>query len=134
MHFDFGEESINSGDMATVNCAVTKGDFPMNITWLFNGKPIDRTIGITTGQMNKRISTISIESVNAEHAGEYTCNAYNKAGMSTYSATLNVNGTILRMQYLCCFLLKFFSFHFALSFSFHVSSPSSDLTIRIWRG
>lgn len=72
MHFDFGEEPVNSGDMATVNCAVTKGDFPMNITWLFNGKPIDRIAGVTTGQMNKRISTISIESVSADHAGEYT--------------------------------------------------------------
>lgn len=98
LHFDFGEDAVNSGDMATANCAVTKGDFPINITWSFNGKPIDSSAGITTVQANKRISTITIESVGADHSGEYTCTASNRAGMSTYSATLNVNGTIFLMQ------------------------------------
>lgn len=92
LHFDFGEDTVNSGDMATTNCAVTKGDFPIKITWLFNGKPIESVHGVTTSHVNKRISTLSIESVAAEHAGVYTCRARNKAGSAEYSATLNVKG------------------------------------------
>lgn len=94
LHFDFGEDAVNSGDMATANCAVTKGDFPINITWLFNGKSIDPSAGITILQANKRISTITIESVGADHSGEYACTASNKAGTTSYSSTLNVNGTL----------------------------------------
>ncbi|KAF2905043.1 hypothetical protein ILUMI_01126, partial [Ignelater luminosus] len=89
--FDFGEEPINTGDMATVNCAVTKGDFPIKIFWTLNGKPIRDIQGITRGQMNKRISTLSIDSVEGYHAGNYTCTAKNLAGISSYSAYLNVN-------------------------------------------
>lgn len=92
LHFDFGEDTVNSGDMATTNCAVTKGDFPIKISWLFNGKPIHSVHGVTVGQINKRISTLSIESVNAEHAGVYTCRAKNKAGAAEYETTLNVKG------------------------------------------
>lgn len=93
---------MNSGDMATANCAVTKGDFPIEIVWLFNGKPIDSSHSLTVGYMNKRISTISIESVSAEHAGEYTCIAKNPAGTVSYSATLNVNGTTIFLFLLYC--------------------------------
>ncbi|RZC32102.1 I-set domain containing protein, partial [Asbolus verrucosus] len=90
--FDFGETTTNSGDMATVNCAVTKGDFPMNISWSLNGKPISEVSGVTVGQINKRISTLSVDSVEAQHAGEYVCTAQNKAGTITHSAALYVNG------------------------------------------
>lgn len=78
--------------MATVQCAVTKGDLPMDIFWLFDNNSINSLHGVTTAQMNKRINTISIDSVSAEHAGEYTCVARNKAGAASYSAFLNVNG------------------------------------------
>lgn len=79
--------------MATVNCAVTKGDFPIKIIWTLNGDIVNNIPGITTGQMNKRISTLSIDSVEAHHAGNYTCTAKNLAGVTSLSAALNVNGT-----------------------------------------
>lgn len=91
--FDFGESPINTGDMATVNCAVTKGDFPIKISWSFNGRTVLETPGITVGQINKRISTLSIDMVEAHHIGNYTCNAENVAGVDKFSAALNVNGT-----------------------------------------
>lgn len=92
--FDFGKESVNSGDMASVFCTVHKGDFPINITWLLNGKPIiDRNIeGISLMRTNKRISQLSIDTVNAEHSGEYICSAANAAGVNSHSAYLRVNG------------------------------------------
>ena len=93
MPFDFGDEPVNSGDMTTVQCAVIKGDFPITISWALNNQSISDISGVTISQINKRISSLSIESVEAIHTGMFTCTAVNKAGSTSYSAVLNVNGT-----------------------------------------
>lgn len=80
--------------MASTQCAVTKGDFPLNISWLFNGKPVNLLHGVAVSKINQRISTLSIESVDAVHAGEYLCVAENLAGAGRYSTILNVNGSL----------------------------------------
>jgi hypothetical protein len=93
MPFNFGEEPVNAGDMTSVQCTVNKGDFPIKIEWYLNGVKIDdQNNGITTGKMNSRISTLSIESIKAEHGGSYTCAASNKAGTTNYTTILIVNG------------------------------------------
>lgn len=74
-----------------MQCTVTKGDLPLNITWQFNGHPVNREAGITVMTM-KRFSTLNIDSVQDVHSGEYTCTANNLAGHAVYSARLNVNG------------------------------------------
>lgn len=91
--FSFGDEPVNAGDMTTVNCAVTKGDLPMEIVWMFEGKPIgsDRTDTVVSNT-GKRVKQLAIEAVVAKHAGEYTCVASNTAGSTSRSAILNVNG------------------------------------------
>lgn len=43
-----------------------------------------------TGRMN---SLLSIDSVTAKHAGDYSCEASNQAGSTSRSAVLSVNGT-----------------------------------------
>ncbi|KAG5890611.1 hypothetical protein JTB14_005121 [Gonioctena quinquepunctata] len=91
LHFDFGEDSVNSGDLASLQCTVHKGDLPMNITWSRNNKSISYSEGIMITNAGKKISTLSIYSVEAEHSGTYTCTAHNAAGKSSYSAMLNVN-------------------------------------------
>lgn len=90
--FDFGEESVNSGDLASLTCSVHKGDLPMNISWLHNNKSIGYNEGIQISSVNKKISAISIDSVQEEHSGLFTCLAQNRAGISSYSAVLHVNG------------------------------------------
>lgn len=68
----------------------------MDVIWLFNGKDIrlqNPDVEITA--LNKHMSAISIESITAKHAGEYTCVAINKAGNVSHSAVLAVNGTLL---------------------------------------
>lgn len=81
--------------MATVQCAVTKGDFPIEFSWMHNGRSIIFANGVTISKTNKRISTLSIESVGADHIGNYTCVAKNPAGTTSYAAVLNVNGTVM---------------------------------------
>lgn len=97
--FSFGEEPLNDGDMATVTCAVTKGDSPLEIVWMFNSEPIDllqhEMIVTETGKKTKQLT---IDSVHARHAGEYTCIASNNAGSTTRSAILTVNGIKLESK------------------------------------
>lgn len=91
--FEFGDESINADDMAVVMCTVTKGDLPLEISWTHDGYAIGPGVAIT--KTSKRISQLSIETVQASHAGRYTCSARNKAGEATFTALLNVNGDLV---------------------------------------
>lgn len=79
--------------MCSLFCTVNKGDFPIEITWKLNNHSIESYQGISILRTNKRISQLSIDSVQAEHAGEYTCVAKNPAGITHQSAVLHVNGT-----------------------------------------
>lgn len=90
----FGEEPVNAGDLVSVQCVVTKGDSPLEITWTFDGHPIQSYHGdVIVSDTGKRVKQLTIESVAARHAGEYTCVASNAAGSVSHSATLDVNGT-----------------------------------------
>lgn len=100
--FDFGDSPVDSGDSVSATCSIIKGDFPLSIRWSMNGKQLRGDGGISVVLVNKRLSTISVESVSAEHVGNYTCLAENPAGNDSFTAVLNVNGT-LRCFY--CFIL-----------------------------
>lgn len=92
--FTFGEEPLNAGDSASVTCSVTKGDFPMEINWMFQNEIVDeKREDIDISSSGKRGKQLGIENVKAEHAGEYTCVASNIAGSTTRTAMLEVNGT-----------------------------------------
>ncbi|XP_048260967.1 Down syndrome cell adhesion molecule-like protein Dscam2 isoform X33 [Bombus terrestris] len=90
--FVITEEPANWGDSISVVCAILKGDLPIEITWALNGEPIGRDRSdINIVATTRKNSILSIESVAARHAGEYTCSASNKAGATSHSATLAVN-------------------------------------------
>lgn len=91
--FSFGEEPLNAGETTSIQCIGTKGDGPLNITWLFDGRMIDRSLfGVTTSRSNKRIGTLIIDSVQEVHFGNYTCAASNFAGSASHTTRLTVNG------------------------------------------
>lgn len=91
--FTFGDEPANSGETVTATCTVIKGDYPIYIEWSLNGEPIfSDNPDITIGSTSKRVSVLTIDTVSAHHAGEYTCSASNQAGGTSYSASLVVNG------------------------------------------
>uniref|UniRef100_A0A2A4JGS1 Down syndrome cell adhesion molecule-like protein Dscam2 n=1 Tax=Heliothis virescens TaxID=7102 RepID=A0A2A4JGS1_HELVI len=93
MPFNFGEVPFNPGDTALVNCVATKGDLPLDISWTFSSETIDSTLqrDITTMSLNPRASVLTINSVSANHQGNYTCIVQNAAGRAEYAATLVVN-------------------------------------------
>ncbi|XP_043680434.1 Down syndrome cell adhesion molecule-like protein Dscam2 isoform X16 [Vespula pensylvanica] len=90
--FSFGDEPVNSGEAISATCSIQKGDFPMDISWAFNGEPINdehRDQFVIT--KSKRLSVLQIDAVAARHAGEYTCTVSNNAGASSHMAVLAVN-------------------------------------------
>lgn len=100
--FSFGDETLNAGDMASAICAVNKGDLPLEIVWMFNQQPIDvkQRTDIVISESSKRTKQLTIDSVGAQHVGEYTCVASNIAGSTSRSAELSVNGSWKNINYI----------------------------------
>lgn len=95
---DFGEESVNSGESASLSCSVTKGDLPIKISWFHNNERIESgNDGIVISRVSNKLSTLSIDNVYAGHSGTYQCVAGNIAGNASFSAELHVNGTNTRV-------------------------------------
>lgn len=93
--FDFGEDTYNAGDTVSLTCTITKGDMPIEISWLFNDNPMKSSDGVVITRSGRKISMLSIDSIQGTHRGNYTCVAKNDAGTAAHSALLHVNGTIL---------------------------------------
>ncbi|XP_044018825.1 Down syndrome cell adhesion molecule-like protein Dscam2 isoform X28 [Aphidius gifuensis] len=89
--FTFGEEPLNSGQVVTVPCAVIEGDQPLILRWILNGHTISPHSGIAILDLGGRGAILSIASVQAAHAGKYTCIAENTGGRHELSADLIVN-------------------------------------------
>lgn len=91
--FSFGEDTADMGEIASVTCVVPKGDLPLEIRWSLNLSPVvNGENNFSVLRLNKRTSSLNIESLMAVHRGIYKCIASNKAGSSEYTAELQVNG------------------------------------------
>lgn len=73
---------------------MTSGDFPIDITWLHDGHAINPSgrAAISTSKLGKRLSVLNIDSVEAGHAGRFSCVASNLAGAVEWASVLIVNG------------------------------------------
>ncbi|XP_058116716.1 cell adhesion molecule Dscam2 [Anopheles coustani] len=89
--FDFGEDAVFAMDMVSATCTVNKGDLPIDIVWLLNGRKIYSNDGILISRPSPRLSTLSIESVRDRHSGNYSCIAMNHAGSMEHVSQLLVN-------------------------------------------
>ncbi len=96
--FDVGDEAITSGQPVAVQCAVSEGDLPIKFRWSFHGKELSSQMGISTVRLNSRMSLLSIDSIAAGHAGDYTCTAQNSAGQANHTAVLLVQGSFVNKQ------------------------------------
>lgn len=94
--FSFEDGPASSGQDISITCTVPEGDLPIDISWFLNDKSINEYSGITTVKAGKRNQVLNIETVAAEHSGNFTCVANNKAGSVRYTADLFVNGTLIK--------------------------------------
>lgn len=97
--FSFGEDTADMSEIASINCVVPKGDLPIKIRWSLNSAPIvNGENGFSIIRLNKRTSSLNIDSLAALHRGTYKCIATNQAGTSEYVAELQVNGLFLLVK------------------------------------
>lgn len=66
----------------------------MDVKWLLNGIEIPPYLEVSTSKIGKRINVLSIESVKADHGGNYSCVATNRAGVTEFTAPLVVIGSL----------------------------------------
>lgn len=104
--FDFGDGPIFSGQSAQASCFVSEGTEPVSISWIFQGKNVSSVSEIYVTTIGKKASILIIEPAGYKHRGAYTCLASNSAGVTNYTAILNINGTsfIDSFTTLSCFI------------------------------
>ncbi|XP_049290912.1 Down syndrome cell adhesion molecule-like protein Dscam2 isoform X19 [Anopheles funestus] len=92
--FVFGEDALNYGDSASVQCSVISGDMPIMIEWLFDNASISKASfsdSVNIADFGKRTKALAIDGVDERYAGNYTCRATNRASSAYHTAELIVN-------------------------------------------
>lgn len=93
----FGEESLKEGDTVGVQCVILSGDLPATLSWMFNGQPLATTDNVIITKTGSKISSLTIDSVSAKDAGNYTCVGVNNVGNTTFTSTLFINGWLIEL-------------------------------------
>nr|CAD7427385.1 unnamed protein product [Timema monikensis] len=79
------------GERASLTCSVTKGDLPLTITWLKDGRVLDPAQRISVSHVDQFNSILLIESLSPDHNGNYSCVARNLAAEVVRTQQLTVN-------------------------------------------
>ncbi|KAK7082482.1 hypothetical protein SK128_000211 [Halocaridina rubra] len=95
------EDKLQEGDRAGIACIVSKGDPPIIFTWGKDGQSIESMEGIRVTSISHFSSALMIDSLTAQHTGQYTCRASNEWAEVTHSASLAVSGTPLPGKNIC---------------------------------
>lgn len=111
----FGEESLKEGDTAGVQCVILSGDLPANLSWMFNGHPLAITDNVIITKTGLKTLSLTIDSVSAKDAGNYTCVGENTVGNTTFTSTLFINGWLVELA------------------SLYVASMRLSLVTNVWR-
>ncbi|XP_063893548.1 cell adhesion molecule Dscam1 isoform X17 [Helicoverpa armigera] len=88
--FIAGPEPAFLGDYFALQCIVTHGDQPVLIDWTVNNQSAKSIPGVRVSNADRRSSVLTIESVDATHAGLFNCTASNAAGIVSHTTDLVV--------------------------------------------
>ena len=85
---------LEEGNRAKIFCSVIKGDPPITIRWLKDGRPLTSSplTGISVSTLDEFSSAIVISKLSLSHRGNYTCIASNAASSSNFTAMAVVYG------------------------------------------
>lgn len=86
------DHHLSEGNRLTLTCAVTEGDLPLRITWYKDGVKLEGQPHITLRAWDDFNNHLGIAHVLPRHAGNYTCEASNRAASDRQTASLFVNG------------------------------------------
>lgn len=80
------------GTRTAVACTVSSGDFPFQMTWLKDGKRLERLQDVEVNRGSNYSIGLMFNSLTQEHQGNYTCLVENDAGFASYSSIMMVFG------------------------------------------
>lgn len=103
---------LEEGSRAKILCSVIKGDPPITIRWLKDGRPLTTspmTVGVSISTLDEFSSAIVMSKVSLGHRGNYTCIASNAASSSNYTAEAVVYGKY-RIYCLDSLIIRYCSF------------------------
>lgn len=95
---------LHLGERVGVQCVVGKGDPPLEIHWLKDGRLLSSlasestasssSSGVVVRSLDQFTSVLSIGALSRPLGGNYTCVARNPVALAAHSAQLDVNGTV----------------------------------------
>ena len=84
---------LPEGTIFTATCAVYKGSLPLFFQWSKDGQTITKqTEDLHINAISKTQSVLTIEKLNANDSGNYTCSVRNAFGFDSHSIALVVRG------------------------------------------
>ncbi|XP_049799762.1 Down syndrome cell adhesion molecule-like protein Dscam2 [Schistocerca nitens] len=83
--------NLQRGMRIHLTCIISKGDFPVAIHWLKDGKAVPHGQSITEKTIDDYSSTLSFNGLVVKHSGNYTCQASNAAAVTNYTVSVVVN-------------------------------------------
>lgn len=92
---------LHLGERVGVQCVISKGDPPLTVVWLKDGTSLTEPesgtrSGVVIHSLDQFNSILTIEALARHHGGNYTCIASNAVAQTQYTASLSVNGTVLK--------------------------------------
>lgn len=92
---------LAEGMRAAISCQIVEGDLPVMFTWTKDSDGAENGLGVGTVTRNhdEYSSSLIIERITAEHAGNYTCTATNAAGAEKFTVPLTVNGKVRELHF-----------------------------------
>ncbi|GFQ77884.1 down syndrome cell adhesion molecule homolog [Trichonephila clavata] len=84
-------EAIEEGARSKLLCSVTKGDPPITIQWLKDGKPLPHDLEITETILDEFSKALLFPRVELRHRGNYTCTARNMAASASFTASMVIH-------------------------------------------
>ena len=90
-----GYQNRNVNSSLQVFCGVQQGSQPLFFEWFKNGQPIKPGPGVKFEFENsKKFSTLNIERIDKEDAGNYSCLVKNVYGSDSIHVSLTVKGIL----------------------------------------
>ncbi|XP_011496238.1 PREDICTED: Down syndrome cell adhesion molecule-like protein Dscam2 [Ceratosolen solmsi marchali] len=85
------DHDLHLGERTTLTCSVSRGDLPLTIFWLKDGRTMGPSERVTVTSVDQFNSILMIESLSPDHNGNYSCVARNLAAEVSHTQRLVVH-------------------------------------------
>ncbi|XP_011307192.1 Down syndrome cell adhesion molecule-like protein Dscam2 isoform X1 [Fopius arisanus] len=85
------DRDLHLGERTSLTCSVTRGDQPIRIIWLKDGRAMGPSERVSITNVDQYNSILMIESLSPDHNGNYSCVASNPAAEVSHTQQLVVH-------------------------------------------